>query len=122
MRGFLVSRISKKIFIAVCMLSLLIGRAEANVMNITVTSPWIAILVNFIGGVNVQVTSIQDWNNDGELTRRISARNLQSLPEDSLIMAFDHRDARALGLPFERHRNFRPLYNRMPLDENRIDA
>ena len=91
-------------------------------MHITVTSPWLAILVNFIGGVNVEVTSIQDWNNNGELTRRINARGIQALPENSFIMAFDHNDARTVGLQPERHANFRTLYNRMPLDINRIDA
>ena len=112
----------KKLFVIVCMVLLLAGQAEAGAMSITVTSPWLAILVNFIGGGNVSVTPIQDWNNDGELVRRIRARNLQSLPADALIMAFDHSDSRALGLPFERYDNYRALYNRMPLDESRLDA
>jgi len=112
----------KKILIIACLISILAGRADADVLNITVTSPWLAILVNFIGGVNVEVTSIQDWNNNGELVRRVNARGIQALPENSLIMAFDHHDARVLGLQPERHANFRTLYNRMPLDLSRIDA
>ena len=116
------SKKTKKILIIICLISILTGRAEADVLNITVTSPWLAILVNFIGGVNVEVASIQDWNNAGELVRRINARGVQALPENSLIMAFDHHDARALGIPIDRHANFRTLYNRMPLDAGRIDA
>ena len=116
------SKKTKKILVIICLISILTGRAEADVLNITVTSPWLAILVNFIGGVNVEVASIQDWNNAGELVRRINARGVQALPENSLIMAFDHRDARALGLSPDRHSNFRALYNRMPLDVARIDA
>ncbi|MCL2008962.1 MAG: hypothetical protein FWG71_00260 [Synergistaceae bacterium] len=116
--------LSKKILMIVCLVLLLAGRAgaDAGILNVTVTSPWLAILVNFIGGVNVRVTSIQDWNDDGELVRRIRARNLQSLPADSLIMAFDNSDSKILGLPFEQYNNYRVLYNQMPLDDNKLDA
>jgi len=109
--------------IIICLVLLSAGQGgAAEVLNVTVTSPWLAILVNFIGGVNVNVTPIQDWNDDGELVRRIRVRNLQSLPEDTLIAAFDHRDAKGIGLPFERYDYYRALYNQMPLDENKIDA
>ena len=94
----------------------------AETLNITTTSPWLALLVNFIGGVNVKVTSVQDWNEEGELVRRIRARNLQSLPADSLLVAFDYRDAKGLGLPYEKYENYRSLYGQLPLDENKIDA
>ncbi|MDR1875007.1 MAG: hypothetical protein LBQ90_08370 [Synergistaceae bacterium] len=94
----------------------------AAVLNVTVTSPWLALLVNFIGGVNVKVTSIQEWNDDGELVRRIRARNLQSLPSDTPLIAFDFRDARGLGLPFEQYKNYRSLYAELPLAEDKIDA
>ena len=113
---------SKKVWIIAIMVLLLAGRASAEVLNVTVTSPWLAILVNFIGGVNVKVTSIQEWNDDGELVRRIRARNLQALPAESFIMGFDYRDSRGLGLPFEQYENYRSLYNQMPLDENKLDA
>jgi hypothetical protein len=96
--------------------------ARADTLEIIVTSPWLTLLVNFIGGVNVKVTSIQEWNEEGELIRRIRARSLQSLPPETLLMAFDYRDARGLGLPFERYVNYRPLYAQLPLDENKIDA
>ena len=54
--------------------------------------------------------------------RRIRARNLLSLHPDSLIMAFDYRDSKGLGLPYEEYPNYRSLYSQMPLDENRLDA
>ncbi|MDR2136928.1 MAG: hypothetical protein LBO68_01450 [Synergistaceae bacterium] len=94
----------------------------APLLEITVTSPWLTLLTNFIGGINVQVTSIQEWNDDGELVRRIRTRTLQSLPSDARIMAFDYRDAKSLGLPFEQYKNYRPLYDLLPLDEDKIDA
>ena len=113
---------SRKIWLIVCLLLIFVPRTYAGVLDITVTSPWLAILVNFIGGVNVNVTSVQEWNNGGELVRRIRARNLQSLSAEALVMAFDHRDSKGLGLPFERYENYRALYNQMPLDENKLDV
>ena len=106
-----------------CPFSLGGPRAEAKtLLNVIATSPWLSLLTSFIGGVNVKVTSIQEWNEDGELVRRIRTRSLQTLPPESLIMAFDYRDAKGLGLPFEQYKKYRPLYNPLPLDENKIDA
>jgi hypothetical protein len=113
----------RKTCIAAALLFALAVEAQAAaVLNVTVTSPWLALLVNFIGGVNVRVTAIQEWNDDGELVRRIRARNLQSLPPDTPLMAFDFRDARGLGLPVERYENYRSLYAELPLEEDKIDA
>ncbi|GHV36701.1 hypothetical protein FACS1894187_11770 [Synergistales bacterium] len=98
------------------------ARATSAVMEIIVTSPWLNLLASFIGGVNVHVTSIQEWNEEGELIRRIRARNLQSLPPETLLMAFDYRDAKGLGLPIDIYPNYRPLYDRLPLDESKIDT
>ncbi|MDR1378217.1 MAG: hypothetical protein LBJ36_04120 [Synergistaceae bacterium] len=91
-------------------------------LEVTATSPWLTLLTNFIGGINVKVNSIQEWNEDGELVRRVRARNLRFLPSESRIMAFDYRDAKGLGVPFEQYKNYRPLYDLLPLDEHRIDA
>lgn len=111
--------------LCLCLLLLVIFptiASAASVLNITVTSPWLVLLTNFIGGINVKVTPIQDWNDDGELVRRIQTRSLKNLPADSLIMAFDYRDAKGLGLPFEQYKNYRSLYEEMPLDPTKIDA
>jgi hypothetical protein len=116
-------RTLKKIFSVLLMWSFLSSAAWGEgSLEVTVTSPWLALLANFIGGVNVKVTAIQEWNDDGELVRRIRARNLQSLPSEILLMAFDFRDAKGLGLPFERYPNYRPLYTELPLGEDKIDA
>jgi hypothetical protein len=122
--------LKKRVVLSICLFSLFLSffgaypkKAQAQaVLEVVVTSPWLSLLTNFIGGINVKVTSIQEWNDDGELVRRIRIRNLQSLPPESLIMAFDYRDAKGLGLPFEQYKNYRPLYDQLPLDENKIDA
>jgi hypothetical protein len=94
----------------------------SGTLEVIVTSPWLTLLVNFIGGVNVKAASIQEWNEEGELVRRIRTRSLQSLPPETLLMAFDYRDAKGLGLPFEQYANYRPLYEQLPLDEGRLDS
>jgi hypothetical protein len=96
--------------------------AASPVLEILVSSPWLALLTNFIGGVNVKVSSILEWNEEGELTRRVRARSLQSLPPESRIMAFDYRDARGLGLSPDNYKNYRSLYTRFPIDEDAIDT
>ncbi len=96
--------------------------SAASTLNITVTSPWLVLLTHFIGGINVKVASILDWNDDGEPVRRIQIRSLRNLPPDSLIMAFDHRDAKGLGLPYGQYKNYRSLYDEMPLDPTKLDA
>jgi hypothetical protein len=111
------------VYLLVFCLCFLGGRAQAKTsLDVVVTSPWLSLLTSFIGGINVNVTSIQEWNEDGELVRRIRTRSLRSLPPESLIMAFDYRDAKGLGLPFEQYNYYRPLYDQLPLDENKIDA
>ncbi|GHV47121.1 hypothetical protein FACS1894204_10090 [Synergistales bacterium] len=99
-----------------------VGANKSAAMEIIVTSPWLSLLASFIGGVNVHVTSIQEWNEEGELVRRIRARNLQNLPPETLLMAFDYRDAKGLGLPIDNYPNYRSLYDQLPLDESKIDA
>ncbi|MDR1623220.1 MAG: hypothetical protein LBS00_12710, partial [Synergistaceae bacterium] len=61
-----------------CFLGIHPERAQAKtVLDVVVTSPWLSLLTTFIGGVNVKVTSIQEWNEDGELVRRIRTRSLR---------------------------------------------
>lgn len=113
---------SRTFLLCLVFLLVLSAGAQAAALNVTVTSPWLALLVNFVGGVNVSVTSIQEWNEDGELVRRIRARNLQNMPPETLLMAFDFRDAGGLGLPFAQYKNYRPLYRELPLAEEKIDS
>ncbi|GHS86007.1 hypothetical protein AGMMS49957_03290 [Synergistales bacterium] len=44
-----------------------VGANKSAAMEIIVTSPWLNLIASFIGGVNVHVTSIQEWNEEGEL-------------------------------------------------------
>ncbi|MDR1740763.1 MAG: hypothetical protein LBR38_02805 [Synergistaceae bacterium] len=98
------------------------GLAPPPKLDVLVTSPWLAIVTSFVGGVNVSVRSVQEWNADGDLTRRIRARALQDMPPDTLIIAFDDRDARSVGLPLEKYINYHRLYDLMPIDESRVDS
>lgn len=112
-------------FFTASLLVLLLLPFKANAapfLEITVTSPWLSVLVTFIGGSNVKVSSIQDWNNDGELVRKIRPKTLQSLTSESFIMAFDLRDAQSIGIPVEKYPLFRSLYKTLPLEKDKIDV
>lgn len=111
-----------KMFFSTLLLGTFLLPCSAYGAEVFVTSPWLALLVNFIGGVNVRAIPIQDWNEEGDLTRRVRPRALQSLPPESFIMAFDEKDAQSVGIPLERYGNFRPLYSHLPLDEEKIDV
>ena len=37
-------------------------RAGAEVLNVVVTLPWLALLTSFIGGPNVAVAPLLEWN------------------------------------------------------------
>jgi len=77
------------------------------------SSPWLAMVTRFIGGVYVSVKPVQEWNRDGETVRRIRPRDV---PQGAKIIALDEAEAFALGLQKNRHENLFPLYNKVPFD------
>lgn len=82
------------------------------------SSPWLAMVTRFIGGVYVSVKPVQEWNSDGETVRRIRPRDV---PQGAKIIALDEAEAFALGLQKNRHENLFLLYNKVPFDRERSD-
>ncbi|MCR5346587.1 MAG: hypothetical protein K6E38_02325 [Fretibacterium sp.] len=95
--------------------------ARAEVLSVTVTHPWLALIASFIGGSNVEVASLQEWNAEGELVRP-SAKTLRSLPADAHIIALDSKDTADAGLKKEGFPNLRCLYNPFPIAASALDA
>ncbi|MCR4818706.1 MAG: hypothetical protein K5841_07090, partial [Fretibacterium sp.] len=50
-------------------------------LSVTVTQPWLALIASFIGGSNVEVHSLQEWNAEGELVSP-TAKVLRALTKD----------------------------------------
>lgn len=87
-------------------------------LEVTATQPWLALLGSFVGGTNVSVNSLQEWNADGDL---VPVRGRRSPPKDARIIALDQEDAERAGLKGH-YPNLRPLYTPFPIAASRRDA
>ena len=97
-------------------------RAGAEVLNVVVTLPWLALLTSFIGGPNVAVAPLLEWNPNGDAVPAARGRTLRSLSKDARIMALDSDDARRVRLDAGKFSNFRALYLPFPIEAPQIDA
>lgn len=109
-----------KLFLILSLSFILTSGAYA--IEITATSPWLAALTNFIGGVNVSVNSLQTWNKDGQLARP-RAKDLRAIDEESTnIIALDRAEFRSFGLAPEKYSKLRVLYDKLPFARRDIDT
>ena len=90
-------------------------------LAVTVTQPWLALIASFIGGPNVTVTSLQDWNAEGDLVRARRGRGTAS-QEDAHLMALDPAEAQRAGLKVDEFPSLRFLYTPFPIAAEEIDA
>ena len=97
-------------------------RAGAEVLNVVVTLPWLALLTSFIGGPNVAVAPLLEWNPNGDAVPAARGRTLRSLSRDARIMALDSDDAHRVRLDAGKFSNFRALYLPFPIEAPQIDA
>ena len=97
-------------------------RAGAEVLNVVVTLPWLALLTSFIGGPNVAVVPLLEWNPNGDAVPAARGRTLRSLSRDARIMALDSDDAHRVRLAAGKFSNFRALYLPFPIEAPQIDA
>ncbi|MGI6791529.1 hypothetical protein [Aminivibrio sp.] len=86
--------------------------------DVFASSPWLAMVTRFIGGVYVSVKPVQEWNSDGETVRRIRQKDI---PKGAKIIALDEAEASALGLRKNSYKNLFLLYNKVPFDRERAD-
>ena len=97
-------------------------RAGAEVLNVVVTLPWLALLTSFIGGPNVAVAPLLEWNPNGDAVPAARGRTLRSLSRDARVMALDSDDAHRVRLDAGKFSNFRALYLPFPIEAPQIDA
>lgn len=72
-------------------LSLKSGEADNNnIINIAAVNPWVAVIASFIGGTNVHVTSIYDFN--FKLNNNLDLNNLDK------VIAVDADDAKKINI------------------------
>jgi hypothetical protein len=109
----------RKNTIAVCFACLfLIIASPAYAWDVWTTSPWLAIITRFIGGVFVTVRPIEVWNEDGAVVRRIQSRHI---PKDAAVIALDGEEASRLGLNAKEWKSLSLLYQAAPFDKSQSD-
>ena len=86
--------------------------------EIYVSSPWLALITQFIGGVNVAVKPIAEWNKDGMAVRKIGSRNIKP---DGQIVALDKAEAASLALDKTKYPGLFILYGTVPFDRGKLD-
>ena len=98
-------------------------------LNVAVSHPWLALLVSFIGGPEVNVTPIRIWNANGDLVmadnvkgsqRSQRGRILRELPENTKIIAFDENDAEEAGITSANKFTVKYLYSPFPVSTNSL--
>ena len=97
-------------------------RAGAEALDVVVTLPWLALLTSFIGGPNVAVVPLLEWNPNGDAVPAARGRTLRSLSKDARVMALDSDDAHRVRLDAGKFSNFRALYLPFPIEAPQIDA
>ncbi len=78
-----------------------------------VTSPWLATITSFIGGVYVTVNPLYVWDSNGSVVRKT---RVASIPKDRRMIALDADEAQRLGLNAAGRTNLILLYRQVPLD------
>ena len=90
-------------------------------LNVAVTHPWLALLVSFIGGPEVNVIPIRVWNDKGDLILSDKGRVLSELEDETKIIALDSNDADDSGINDSRKKfTLRCLYSPFPANINSL--
>ncbi len=100
---------------------LLAGGANAeDKLNVAVTNPWLALLVSFIGGPEVNVTAIRVWNDKGDLVMAERGKTLREIPDGTKIIALDENDAKDSGIKSANKFTVKYLYSPFPVSTNSL--
>ncbi len=92
--------------------------STAFAWEVWTTTPWLALVTRFIGGVFVTVRPIEFWSEDGQVVRKVQNR---AIPKDGRIIALDTEEASRLGLNQKEWTALAPLYRTAPFDKKRLD-
>ena len=95
------------------------GHADDK-LNVAVTHPWLALLASFIGGPEVNVTSLRIWNANGDLVMTERGKILREIPDGTKIIALDENDARSTGIKSPEKFTVKYLYSPFPVSTNSL--
>ncbi len=81
---------------------------EPERLSIWVSSPWLALMTRFLGGVYIEVHPLSGWNEKGQLVR------FKRPPAGARIIALDRDEKRAFDLSSVSEARVRLLFSDMP--------
>ncbi len=87
--------------------------------DIWTTSPWIALLARFIGGVYVEVRPLSAWNDAGTIVRLVQR---QDVPFSARILCLDGADLKEHGFSPSDWKETHCLYDFLPFPREEIDS
>lgn len=96
------------------------GAVAEDKLNVAVTNPWLALLVSFIGGPEVNVTPIRIWNDKGDLVMAERGKILREIPDGTKIIALDENDAKDSGIKSQNKFIVKNLYSPFPVSTNSL--
>ena len=105
-------------FFAAILVTIFLSRAVwcDDKLNVAVSHPWLALLVSFIGGPEVNVVPLRIWNDKGDLVLSERGKTLRELAEGSKVVALDENDAKSCGIDGRKNFALRCLYSPFPAD------
>ncbi len=106
---------TKVIALIILLFTIRAGHADDR-LNVSATHPWLALLASFIGGAEVNVTSIRTWNADGDLVMAERGKVLREIPDGSKIIALDENDAQSAGIKSTEKFTVKFLYSPFPVN------
>ncbi|MDI9370497.1 MAG: hypothetical protein QM446_06200 [Synergistota bacterium] len=90
----------------------------AHAWDVWTTSPWLALVTRFIGGVFVTVHPVEDWNDDGEPVCKVKANKIS---REARLIALDVAEASRLGFNEKEWDDLVFLYKKAPFDKEEAD-
>jgi len=94
-------------FLLLCGTSLGISFGESEKPQIWVSNPWIAYITSFVGGEEIVVHPLSDWEGYSLCTEHFS------LPSGGVIIVLDHKEAENIPIAYELQ-NVRYLFDHIP--------
>ncbi|WP_288959524.1 hypothetical protein [uncultured Aminobacterium sp.] len=105
-----------RLFFAFLLLLFLVP-CRALAMDLWVSSPWLSVMSNFMGGVYVTVHPMVVWSEDG-LEKRVAPKKMS---EDLPLLVLDYSDAQKYGIS-EKRKNLYVLYRNLPFPREKLDS
>lgn len=103
----------KKIFLLILFILFSVTTSQASIQVIA-SSPWIAVLTNFIGGFNAKSVSLTTWEGT-----KLRGKDAVTPSRESYIIALDNAESEKLGL--KNYPNLYLLYQNAPFSMDEKD-